>query len=147
MVDPSTGQASRWSDAGGFLEVTQDAQQYIRSTSSIGVDSAIAVPCFVNGRRKAILISHFGVSTPRNAGEVGLDVENAGVNVTDEVSKMRLRLADGIRADFRHELIHLLRSIGALDGPLWRRLVDHANSLRFLELDAEATVYVPFRTL
>lgn len=82
------------------------------------------------GKRPVILLFHLSDGdnrVPQNAV--------TGRGAFNEVTQV-FSLADIFRADFRHELIHALRGTGALSGERWRRLVDHANALGMLELDA-----------
>lgn len=94
---------------------------------------------FIPGRRPTIL--HINFRTPpesaRRVQEVG---QVTGRGALDEVAEMRFALAESIRADFIHELTHLLRTTGVLTGSRWQRLLDHANSLQLLELDVNAPV-------
>lgn len=108
---------------------------------------------FLRGARPMILINHLGGSgyrtndatvlvneLRRSRHKVDKDVGSRHAtddrNVSDKVAKMLL-VADGLRADFRHELVHLLRQRDAFDETTWRALVDHANSLGVMGLDID----------
>lgn len=87
---------------------------------------------FLPGRRPAIVSLHF---TPvHGSGRDGVG-QQAGSRLVGEVSEEAISIADALRADFRHELVHALRFVGALDGRRWGRLVSHASSLGLLGLD------------